>query len=160
MTMEQKFNALAAYVLAEGDEQKEITRKALNAAMREPEIIGTTDIEDIEDIIHQYLMEMAANPALMGYKYVVYGIQQVMNNPSLIDNITSGLYPVIARKFDTSPARVERAIRHSIEYMWENGDLDTLISYFGYTAKSESGKPTNSNFMARIALIVKSRLKK
>lgn len=157
MTLEQKFNSLAAYVLAEGDEQKEITRKALNAAMREPEIIGTTDIEDV---IHQYLMEMAANPALMGYKYVVYGIQLVIENPSLIDNITCGLYPLIARKFDTSPTRAERAIRHSIEYMWENGDLDTLISYFGYTAKSESGKPTNSNFMARSALIVKSRLKK
>ena len=157
MTLEQKFNSLAAYVLAEGDEQKEITRKALNAAMREPEIIGTTDIEDI---IHQYLMEMAANPALMGYKYVVYGIQQVIKNPSLIDSITYDLYPMIARKFDTSPARVERAIRHSIEYMWENGDLDTLISYFGYTAKSETGKPANSKFMARSALVVKSRLKK
>ena len=157
MTLEQKFNSLAAYVLAEGDEQKEITRKALNAAMREPEIIGTTGIEDV---IHQYLMEMAANPALMGYKYVVYGIQLVIENPSLIDNITCGLYPLIARKFDTSPTRAERAIRHSIECMWENGDLDTLISYFGYTTKSESGKPTNSNFMARSALIVKSRLKK
>ena len=112
MTLEQKFNSLAAYVLAEGDEQKEITRKALNAAMREPEIIGTTDIEDV---IHQYLMEMAANPALMGYKYVVYGIQLVIENPSLIDNITCGLYPLIARKFDTSPTRAERAIRHSIE---------------------------------------------
>ena len=155
MTMEQKFNALAAYVLAEGEEQKETTRKALNAVMRVPVITGTTEIEDL---IHQFLMEIGADPALMGYKFVVYGIQQIIENEYLIDNITYGFYPMVAAKFDTSAARVERAIRHLIERIWENGHTESLQNY-GFSVRLSSDKPTNSSFMARAALVVRSRMK-
>lgn len=157
MTMEQKFNALATYVLADNPVQKEVARKILSSAMQEP----TTDSNattDIEDVIHNYLMELGADPSLLGYKYVVFGIQSIVERPNLIDNLSYGFYPLIAAKFDTTPARAERAIRHVIETIWETGKMNALQN-FGYTIKVMSYKPTNGNFMARSALIVRSRLK-
>ena len=68
-----------------------------------------------------------------------------------INNITFGLYPQIAAKFDTTASRVERAIRHAIEVAWDRGDLETLQKYFGYTVSNVKGKPTNSEFIAMIA---------
>lgn len=160
MTLEQKFNALAAYVLAEGEEQKKITRKALNAAVRSTMAHAISGTTDIEDVIHQYLMEIGAKPALVGYKMVVYAIQKVIEKPELIDSIFYGFYPLIAKEFDTTPSRAERAIRHLIEEAWKMGDPETLNNYFGYSINSNSGKPTNGNFLARSAIIVRSRLKK
>lgn len=160
MTLEQKFNALAAYVLADSPEEKETTRKALNVAMRMPAesaIAGTTDIEDV---IHQYLMEMTADPSLIGYKYIVYGIQQIIEHPNLLENITYGFYPLVAVKFDTSAARVERAIRNSIEKMFDTCPISTAERNYGYTWNMNSGKPANSKFLSRSVLNVKARLKK
>jgi two-component system response regulator (stage 0 sporulation protein A) len=61
------------------------------------------------------------------------------------------LYPTVAKKFDTTSSRVERAIRHAIEVAWDRGDLDTLQRFFGYTVSTNRGKPTNSEFIAMIA---------
>jgi two-component system response regulator (stage 0 sporulation protein A) len=69
----------------------------------------------------------------------------------LINSVTKILYPTVAKKYQTTSSRVERAIRHAIEVAWDRGDLDTLNSYFGYTIQNERGKPTNSEFIAMIA---------
>ena len=69
----------------------------------------------------------------------------------ILNSITKQLYPSIAQKFDTTPSRVERAIRHAIEVAWGRGELDTLNSLFGYTVNGGKGKPTNSEFIALIA---------
>ena len=71
---------------------------------------------------------------------------------------TFGLYPQIAAKFDTTVSRVERAIRHAIEVAWDRGDLDTLQRFFGNTVSNTKGKPTNSEFIARIANVVRQRM--
>ena len=76
----------------------------------------------------------------------------------MLNSITKILYPTIAKKFQTTPSRVERAIRHAIEVAWDRGDVDVLNSYFGYTIHNLRGKPTNSEFIAMIA--DKIRLKK
>ena len=65
--------------------------------------------------------------------------------------ITKVLYPQVAKTFQTTPSRVERAIRHAIEVAWDRGDLDTLQRFFGYTVSNTKGKPTNSEFIALIA---------
>jgi two-component system response regulator (stage 0 sporulation protein A) len=57
----------------------------------------------------------------------------------------------VAKKYQTTTSRVERAIRHAIEVAWDRGDVDTLNSYFGYTIQNNRGKPTNSEFIAMIA---------
>lgn len=158
-TMEQKFNALAAFVMAEDESSRQTARKALEAAMRSstaPEIKVTSDQEDI---IHQFLLEIGADPSLNGYKYIAYGILQAALHPELIDNITGGFYPKIAVEFNTTATGVERGIRHVIERIWESGNVDTLINYYGFNLSAKRGNPTNSQFIARSALIIRSRLK-
>ena len=74
-----------------------------------------------------------------------------VRNPDIINAVTKQLYPDVARKYDTTPSRVERAIRHAIEVAWDRGDVDVLTSYFGYTIHTTRGKPTNSEFIAMIS---------
>ena len=69
----------------------------------------------------------------------------------ILNSITKQLYPSIAQKFDTTPSRVERAIRHAIEVAWGRGNMDTIDALFGYTIHAGKGKPTNSEFIALIA---------
>ena len=69
----------------------------------------------------------------------------------MLNSITKVLYPTIARKFQTTPSRVERAIRHGIEVAWSRGRAETLEALFGYTISAGKGKPTNSEFIALIA---------
>ena len=74
-----------------------------------------------------------------------------INNIEVINQITKQLYPDLAKKYKTTPSRVERAIRHAIEVAWNRGQLETVESIFGYTVNSNKGKPTNSEFIAMIA---------
>ncbi len=69
----------------------------------------------------------------------------------VINSVTKVLYPTVAKKYQTTTSRVERAIRHAIEVAWDRGDVETLNSYFGYTIQNNRGKPTNSEFIAMIA---------
>ena len=69
----------------------------------------------------------------------------------MMNSVTKVLYPTVAKMYNTTPSRVERAIRHAIEVAWDRGDVDVLSSYFGYTIQSQRGKPTNSEFIAMIA---------
>ena len=82
-----------------------------------------------------------------------------VENPAMISSITKILYPTIAKRFQTTPSRVERAIRHAIEVAWDRGDLDTLQRFFGYTVSNTKGKPTNSEFIALIADKLQLQLK-
>ena len=75
----------------------------------------------------------------------------VVNNIEVINQITKQLYPDLAKKYKTTPSRVERAIRHAIEVAWNRGQLETVEAIFGYTVNSNKGKPTNSEFIAMIA---------
>lgn len=68
-----------------------------------------------------------------------------------MNSITKILYPTIAKKYDTTASRVERAIRHAIEVAWERGRVETIEELFGYTVSNGKGKPTNSEFIALIA---------
>ena len=69
----------------------------------------------------------------------------------MLNSITKILYPTIAKKFQTTPSRVERAIRHAIEVAWSRGRMETLEALFGYTVNVGKGKPTNSEFIALLA---------
>ena len=76
-----------------------------------------------------------------------------------MNSITFGLYPQLAAMFDTTASRVERAIRHLIEVTWTRGDWDTLNRYFGNTISAAKAKPTNGEFIARLANVIKQRLR-
>ena len=75
----------------------------------------------------------------------------VVRNNRVINEVTKTLYPTVAREYNTTSSRVERAIRHAIEVAWDRGDVDILNSFFGYTVQHNKGKPTNSEFIAMIA---------
>ena len=114
---------------------------------------------DPEDILRQILLELGAPDHLLGHPYVVQGVLLVLYDQMYINNITFALYPQLAARFDTTAARVERAIRHLIEVTWTRGDVDVLMRYFGNTVSPDKGKPTNGEFIARLANIVRQRLK-
>ena len=82
-----------------------------------------------------------------------------IENNDMMNSVTKVLYPTVAKKFKTTPSRVERAIRHAIEVAWDRGDVDVLSSYFGYTIQNSRGKPTNSEFIAMISDRLRLRMK-
>ena len=88
---------------------------------------------------------------IKGYQYLRESIIIAVNDMDVINAVTKVLYPEVAKRFNTTPSRVERAIRHAIEVAWDRGDLETLQKYFGYTVSNAKGKPTNSEFIAMIA---------
>ena len=85
------------------------------------------------------------------YQYLRCAIMMTIDDNEVINAVTKVLYPTVAKKYQTTTSRVERAIRHAIEVAWDRGDVDTLNSFFGYTIQNSRGKPTNSEFIAMIA---------
>ena len=114
---------------------------------------------DPEDLVREILLELGAPEHLLGHPYAVQAVLLVVHDRMYINNITFGLYPQLAARFDTTAARVERAIRHLIEVTWSRGDVDVLSRYFGNTVSPEKGKPTNGEFIARLANIVSWKMK-
>ena len=88
---------------------------------------------------------------IKGYRYLRDSIILTIRDKSAIDSVTKVLYPTIAKMYESTPSRVERAIRHAIEVAWNRGNTDTLNNLFGYTISNGKGKPTNSEFIALIA---------
>lgn len=106
------------------------------------------DLEkDVTDIIH----EIGVPAHIKGYQYLREAIMMSVEDSSMLGSITKVLYPTIAKKFQTTSSRVERAIRHAIEVAWSRGKMETLDALFGYTISIGKGKPTNSEFIALIA---------
>lgn len=106
---------------------------------------------------------VAGIPAhIKGYHYLREGIRMVYRDPTLINRITKELYPGIAKKFNTSASKVERAIRHSIEVAWTRGKIENLNSLFGYNIYGKNDKPTNGEFIALVAdkLLMEEQSKK
>lgn len=106
------------------------------------------DLEkDVTDMIH----EIGVPAHIKGYQYLREAIMMSVEDCEMLNSITKILYPSIAKKYQTTPSRVERAIRHAIEVAWSRGKMETLDSLFGYTISIGKGKPTNSEFIALIA---------
>ena len=101
----------------------------------------------VTDIIH----EIGVPAHIKGYQYLREAIILTIRDMDMINAVTKVLYPEVARKYATTPSRVERAIRHAIEVAWDRGDIEVLQKYFGYTVSNIKGKPTNSEFIAMIA---------
>jgi two-component system response regulator (stage 0 sporulation protein A) len=102
---------------------------------------------EVTNLIH----EVGIPAHIKGYFYLRDAIMMVVNNVDYLGAITKELYPAVAAKYDTTPSRVERAIRHAIEVAWNRGNLDAITRLFGYTVSHDRGKPTNSEFIAMIA---------
>ena len=104
-------------------------------------------IKTVTDFIH----EIGVPAHIKGYQYLREAIMMVVREPEILHSVTKIMYPEIAGKYDTTPSRVERAIRHAIEVAWQRGRMETLDELFGYTVHCKKGKPTNSEFIALIS---------
>ena len=102
---------------------------------------------DVTNIIH----EIGVPAHIKGYQYLRDAIMMSVDDKEMLNSITKILYPSLAKQHGTTPSRVERAIRHSIEVAWSRGKVDTIDELFGYTVHNGKGKPTNSEFVALIA---------
>ena len=116
----------------------------------------------LEEMVTAIIHEVGVPAHIKGYQYVREAIMIAVEDMEVINSVTKVLYPEVAKRFHTTPSRVERAIRHAIEVAWDRGDIETLQRFFGYTVSNIKGKPTNSEFIAmisdRIRLRVKSNL--
>ncbi len=106
---------------------------------------------DLESEITGMLHEVGVPAHIKGYQYLRCAIGLVVEDMSILNSITKTLYPEIAIRYDTTPNRVERAIRHAIETAWERSDVEVINKLFRYTIRNDKGKPTNSEFVAMLA---------
>jgi len=105
----------------------------------------------LEALVTAIIHEIGVPAHIKGYQYLREAIRLTVEDMEVINAVTKILYPEVAKRFNTTASRVERAIRHAIEVAWDRGDLEVLQKYFGYTVSNSKGKPTNSEFIAMIA---------
>jgi two-component system response regulator (stage 0 sporulation protein A) len=128
------------------NEGKSYVKKAPSNMLKHPE-----NTNDIEVQVTYMMRDIGIPPHMAGYQYIREAIVQTVNNSKVFGSITKVLYPSVAQKFNTTPQKVERAIRNAIESAWARGNPDSIDTLFGYTINYSKGKPTNSEFIAMLA---------
>jgi len=135
-------------VLAERIRRVLKKEKSTVKAVKRKKVITDENLEkEITNIMH----DIGVPAHIRGHQYLREAIVMSIYNQEMLGGVTKTLYPKVAQMYETTPSRVERAIRHAIEVAWGRGRLDTLQSVFGYTINVTKGKPTNSEFIAMIA---------
>ena len=129
------------------DEQSLMERMRSILVTAEPELHAP----GLENLVTSIIHEVGVPAHIKGYQYVREAIMIAVEDMDVINSVTKVLYPEVAKRFGSTPSRVERAIRHAIEVAWDRGDLETLQKFFGYTVSNSKGKPTNSEFIAMIS---------
>lgn len=120
--------------------------KLVNAYEKVQKLQKKTLEEEVTEIIH----DVGVPAHIKGYQYLREAIVMSVLDMDMLNSVTKVLYPEVAKKYQTTPSRVERAIRHAIEVAWSRGKVDTIEEMFGYTVSVGKGKPTNSEFIALI----------
>lgn len=144
----------ASYFMVKPFEPQAIVNKILslnNFRNGNVKATGKTDLVNIEFVVTDIIHQIGIPAHIKGYHYLRTAILLSVNDSEMINCVTKLLYPTVAKKYNTTSSRVERAIRHAIEIAWDRGDVDVLNSIFGYTVHNTRGKPTNSEFVALIA---------
>jgi len=138
-----------------GDRVKQIARDIKPEVENRDQLaavsVKRTPPKNLEVEVTKVIHEIGVPAHVKGYQYLRDAIMLVVEEVNYLGAVTKELYPAIAQKYDTTPSRVERAIRHAIELAWDRGDLEKINKFFGYTINGEKGKPTNSEFIAIIA---------
>ena len=137
----------AAYFLLKPFEPSILLDKLRGLFLAAPQAAPSSLKTRVTSVIH----EIGVPAHIKGYQYLREAIMITVKDMDVINAVTKVLYPEVAKRYATTPSRVERAIRHAIEVAWDRGDLETLQKYFGYTVSNAKGKPTNSEFIAMIA---------
>ncbi|WP_428909067.1 sporulation transcription factor Spo0A [Niallia sp. Krafla_26] len=128
-----------------------IIRNSSNNGNYRPQTTEPAKPKNLDASITSIIHEIGVPAHIKGYMYLREAISMVYNDIELLGSITKVLYPDIAKKFNTTASRVERAIRHAIEVAWSRGNIESISSLFGYTVSMSKAKPTNSEFIAMVA---------
>lgn len=142
------FSKRIRQLFSPNSQMSEIRRSSLMMSDNHTAFSDSNTLEaEITNIIH----EIGVPAHIKGYLYLREAITMVVNDVELLSAVTKELYPSIAKRYNTTASRVERAIRHAIEVAWARGQVDTINKLFGYTINNGKGKPTNSEFIAMVA---------
>ena len=151
MLEREVMDAGASYFVISPYDKQELLRRIFELCELRvrPEFSGETSSMKVKvtEILHQ----IGVPAHIKGYHYLRDAIIMSVEDPEIINAVTKQLYPGVAKRYETTSSRVERAIRHAIEVAWDRGDVDVLNYYFGYTIHNTRGKPTKSEFIALIA---------
>ena len=141
------------YFMLKPFELSDLEEKILEYSNNEVYSKKTIDLyySDLQLSITKLLHELGVPSHIKGYLFIREGITLIYNDPSLSSAITKELYPVIAKKYDTTPSRVERAIRHAIEVSWNRANWELMEEIFGYSVDIDKAKATNSEFIVTLA---------
>ncbi|NLY80261.1 MAG: sporulation transcription factor Spo0A [Lysinibacillus sp.] len=161
--MKQAVTYGASYFMLKPFEFEQLVQKILHCAGQKRETVkrqsvlqtessnGKVNQRQLDTTITSIIKEIGVPAHIKGYSYLREAIQMVYYDIDLLGSVTKILYPEIAKKFGTTPSRVERAIRHAIEVAWNRGNYESISQMFGYTVHHLKSKPTNSEFIAMIA---------
>lgn len=119
-----------------------------------PRFAADLSRQRVEDICRRYFDAMGIPPHYKGYRYLMEGVWLACQHPRWLNAVTTRLYPAIGKRFATGGVQVERAMRYALDATWEKGELDELYRLFPYEVRPDSGKPTNSAFLAKMVNFV------
>lgn len=163
--LEQKLDLVMRYIIADSYDESERLRDKIRNVLSgtDPETpidIPYPKLDDLLDnTIEDLLRDLGAPCNLVGYERAKYAIKLVISDDDYLRNISKRLYPDVAKKFNTTPSRTERAIRHLIETAWLRHDVNDAYRVFGNTIDINRGRPMNSEFIAACAVAVKRRMR-
>ncbi len=143
----------ASYVMVKPVDPEFLVQKVsqICGVAEEPKPSAIADETELECAVTEIIHQVGIPAHIKGYHYLRTAIMLSVGNDEMINCITKLLYPTVAKRYQTTSSRVERAIRHAIEIAWDRGDIDVLTKIFSYTVRTSKGKPTNSEFIALIA---------
>ena len=130
---------------------REVASSFEEASITELPAVRESACPDVDEQVTNLFLTIGIPAHIKGYHYLREAVRMVLADPDVINRITKELYPGIARKFDTTASKVERAMRHAIDVAWSRGRLDSVNNMYGYKVLSPDDKPTNGEFIALIA---------
>ena len=149
-TLEQKVDILVRYCAAETEQARRIYYQDLQS------MLAAAPAMDVRRSVDNVLSDLGIPAHLLGYAYLQTAIHMVVEQPEAAYAITGIVYPGVAMRYSTTAQLVERAIRHAVERGWSRCDSDMRERYFGGKNRPDRQKPTNAEFIARIANLVRS----
>lgn len=130
-------------------------RDELNRILESEELVGATEEKKKKEDIGFILRKLGCPVNIKGYSYIAKAIEYTLEAQEF-PSMTKKLYPCIAKEFNTTPSRVERAIRHAIEVAWTRGDVELFEKVFAFSVNPEKGKPVNCEFIAAVTEYIRN----
>ncbi len=157
--LERTVDALSRFCVADTEAERQKAIRTLRELLELRENSEPAAEKDLDAVIRNVLLKLGVPDKLIGHRYLVTAITITVNDPTAVDSMKKGLYTAVATQHSATESRVERTIRHAIEVAWERGDMDILQRFFGGTVSASKGKPTNGEFIARVANVVRRKVK-